>query len=396
MKTHRIRHTLGLLALASLATLAATPALAQDDAYFYGGIGAGVSRSNLDDLTLLGGPVAGNLANLRRDRSDRGWRVFGGRQFNNVFGVEAGYFDLGRFTSGADTLPAGSISGRQRVQGLNLDLVGTLPVTENLSVLGRVGAVYSRARASIDATTPPASAAPSERGAGAKVGVGLQYAFSPSFLVRGEVERYRIRDAGGRRGNVDLASVNLVFPFGRAPAPVRQSMAVAPSTVVTQAPAPAPMPAPVVEPPAPAPMVQAPAPQPVVVAAPQPRRVSYEAESLFGFDATTLRPEGRQGLDSFASELDGANFETVKVEGHTDRLGTAEYNQALSLRRAEAVKEHLVRSGRIDPAKISAVGLGETQPVTQAADCVGTRRSTQLVACLQPDRRVEIEVNGTR
>lgn len=391
MKNHR---TFRLLALAGLASLVAAPALSQDDTYGYFGVGAGASRHKLNDFSLIGPPVGGSLTNLRRDRNDTGWRVFGGRQLNRAFGVEAGFFDLGRSTFGADTLPAGSLSGRQRVQGVNLDLVGTLPMTEKLAVLGRVGAVYGRARATIDATAPASGVSRSERGAGAKVGVGLQYAFTPSFLVRGEVERYRLRDAAGSRGNVDMASVSLVFPFGQAPAPARRAMTQTPA-YVAQAPAPAPM---VVAPPPP-PVVMAvpqPAPPPPPPAAPQPRRVSYEAESLFGFDASAVRPEGRQGLDRFASELEGARFDTVKVEGHTDRLGSAAYNQALSLRRAEAVKDYLVRSGRIDPARISAVGMGSSQPVTKAADCVGTRRSTQLVNCLQPDRRVEIEVSGTR
>ena len=87
---------------------------------------------------------------------------------------------------------------------------------------------------------------------------------------------------------------------------------------------------------------------------------------------------------------------TINVEGHTDRLGSEAYNQTLSLERADAVKAYLVSSGRIPAGKISAVGKGETMPVTVAADCKGDRQSAQLVTCLQPDRRVEIEVIGTR
>lgn len=393
MKTHR---TFRLLAVAGLAALAAAPALSQDDAYYYSGVGIGESRSSLDDFSLVGPPPGGSLVNLRRDRSDRAWRVFGGRQFNSVFGVEAGYFDLGRSTFAADVLPAGALSGRQRVQGVNLDLVGTLPLTERLSALGRVGAVYGRARARIDASAPATAVSRSERGAGAKLGVGLQYAFTPSFLVRGEVERYRLRNAGGDRGDVDVASMSLVFPFGRAPTPTRRATAEAPS-YVAQAPAPMPAPAPMVAAPAPPPVVlAAPVAPPAAPMAPERRRVSYEAESLFGLDASAVGPEGRQALDRFAGELEGARFDTIQVEGHTDRLGSAAYNQALSLRRAEAVKAHLVRNGRIDPSKVSAVGLGSTQPVTEPADCKGTRRSPQLVECLQRDRRVEIEVSGTR
>lgn len=186
-----------------------------------------------------------------------------------------------------------------------------------------------------------------------------------------------------------MYSVSLVFPFGRSPAPAPRAAYVAPT------PPPAPMPEPVVvvqAPPAPVVVMVVPPPTPVVV----PRRVSYSSEAMFGFDATVVRPEGRTALDSFASELAGTEYSNIVVEGHTDRLGSTEYNEKLSMQRAEAVKDYLVRSGRVEPSKISAVAKGESTPVTQPQDCKGNAKSAALIACLQPDRRVEIEVSGTR
>lgn len=130
--------------------------------------------------------------------------------------------------------------------------------------------------------------------------------------------------------------------------------------------------------------------------APVPQRVSMSAESLFGFDASAVKPEGRAELDKFARDLSSANYQTVTVEGHTDRLGSDAYNQKLSEERANAVKNYLVTSGRLDGSKISAVGKGESMPVTKAEDCKGNQRTAALVACLQPDRRVDVEVTGTR
>ena len=127
-----------------------------------------------------------------------------------------------------------------------------------------------------------------------------------------------------------------------------------------------------------------------------PQRVSMSAESLFGFDASAVKPEGRAELDKFARDLSTANYQTVVVEGHTDRLGSDAYNQTLSEERAMAVKNYLVTNGRLDSSKISAVGKGETQPVTKPGDCKGNSRTAALVACLQPDRRVDVEVTGTR
>ena len=85
----------------------------------------------------------------------------------------------------------------------------------------------------------------------------------------------------------------------------------------------------------------------------------------------------------------------ITVEGHTDRLGSVAYNQKLSVQRAEAVKSYLVTAGGVDPAKVSAVGKGKSQPVTGPNVCQGQKRTDKLIACLQPDRRVEVEVTGT-
>jgi len=142
-------------------------------------------------------------------------------------------------------------------------------------------------------------------------------------------------------------------------------------------------------------MAQAPAPVPAPVMVPL-RRVKYEAESLFAFDASAIRPEGKLALDSFTTDLAGTQYDSITVEGHTDRLGSTAYNQHLSMQRAEAVKDYLVQVRGLSGAKVSAVGKGEDVPVTTASDCKGTAQTAKLIACLQPDRRVEIEVSGTR
>ena len=138
------------------------------------------------------------------------------------------------------------------------------------------------------------------------------------------------------------------------------------------------------------------APVAPVAVPPQIRRVSFSADSLFSFDQSDVKPEGRAALDRFAKELVGTQFEVITVEGHTDRLGSEAYNQKLSSRRAESVKTYLVSSDGVDSTKIRAIGKGESAPVTKPDQCKGTKASATLVACLQPDRRVEVEVTGTR
>ena len=387
----------GLAGLGCLMGAAAAPALAQEGGYYYGGISLGQSRAKIDEERITAGLLGAGLTttSMTRDERDSAYKLFGGYQFNRNFALEAGYFNLGQFGFTSTTVPAGTLTGQIKLQGLNLDLVGTLPLTARLSAIGRVGAQYASARDTFSGTGAVSvlNPNPSKRAANYKFGAGLQYEVSPSMLLRGEAERYRINDAVGNRGDINMFSVSLVIPFGRTPAPAPRPMAAAP-VYVAPAPAPAPPPAPPPAP-APAPVVVVPPVAPVAVQ-PQIRRVSFSADSLFSFDKSDVKPEGRAALDRFAKELDGTQFEVITVEGHTDRLGSQEYNQKLSSRRAESVKNYLVTSDGVAAAKITAIGKGESAPVTKPGDCKGTKPSATLIACLQPDRRVEVEVTGTR
>jgi OOP family OmpA-OmpF porin len=384
------------LMLAGFGALNAAPALAQLRVapYAYGGLSVGQSRAKVDENRIAASQLGLGLttSSVTSDETDTAYRVFGGYQFNRNFGLEAGFFDLGKFGLNATTVPAGSLIGEIKTQGAHLDLVGTLPVTDRLSVLGRIGAHYAKTRGNFRGTgaVTPLNPIPSTRDTNPKLGVGLQYAVTSSFLVRGEVERYQVNDSVGHRGGVNVVSMSVVFPFGRAPEPMKMAVAPEPAYV---APEPAPMVA-AAPPPEPAPVIVA---APLAPPAPPPRsRVSFSAESLFNFDQSNVQPEGRAALDKFANDLSGTQYDSISVEGHTDRLGKPAYNQKLSLERANAVKDHLVTTGRIDPAKITATGKGESTPVTKPGDCKGTRQTPALVTCLQPDRRVEIEVTGTR
>jgi OmpA-OmpF porin, OOP family len=397
----RCTHALRLFTLAGIGSLMALPTLAQDS-YYYGGLSVGTSRAKLKEERITAAQLPGvAITGIKSDDRETGFKIFGGYQANRYIGFEAGYFSLGKFTYQATTNPAGTLDGKLNFKGVNADLVGTMPITENLSALGRVGVQLTRTRAAFSgsgAGANPSDAAPNSRQANYKLGAGLQYAFSPSVMARTELERYRVNEAvGGHHGLVNVFSVGLVFPFGRSPQ-MEKTAKAAPYV------APAPEPKPVVMAPAPAPVVVQAAPPVVVVLAPpaaavvvpERRRVSYSAESMFGFDKSAVQPEGRAALDTFANELKGTRFDFVTVEGHTDRLGTTEYNQKLSMERAEAVKAYLVAPGGVNGAKINTVGKNEAEPVTKPDDCKGSKATPKLRECLQPDRRVEIEVTGTK
>jgi len=128
-------------------------------------------------------------------------------------------------------------------------------------------------------------------------------------------------------------------------------------------------------------------PTPAPMAAGKPRILS--ADALFAFDKAELSPSGRASLDDLAGTLRerGDRLRSVRIVGYTDRLGSDAYNRDLSQRRAEAVKVYLVSHG-ISGDRVTADGAGNTDPVKSCHDA----SRAQLIACLAPNRRVEISV----
>ena len=371
----------GTLSLAAIA-LMASPLVSAAGPGWYGGANIGQSRASIDDeritRSLLGSGFA--TTTMDKDESGIGAKIFGGYQFNRHLALEGGYFSLGKFGYTASTLPAGTLSGDIRVQGLNLDVVGILPLTDKFSAFARAGVIHAQARDNFSSTgfVNRAASSPSKRDTSYKFGVGVEYAFTDRLAVRGEVERYRINDAIGNKGDIDLASVGMVYRFGvQGQRPAARAEAPEPVAVAAAAPLPVLVPPP---PPAPAPLM----------------KVAFSADSLFDFNQSAVKPSGKQALDRFSTELKGAKYDVVKVTGHTDRIGKHDYNMKLSTRRAEAVKSYLAGSAGIPADRITATGVNGAHPVTKPGDCVGQKPTPKLIACLQPDRRVEVEVSGTR
>ena len=170
-----------------------------------------------------------------------------------------------------------------------------------------------------------------------------------------------------------------------------------PDLVKAPAPPPAPpAPAPVVPPPPPAAAPTpppAPTPAPPPPAAPTVQKITIASKALFDFDKAVLKPEGKRALDTevIAKIKQVQKVELVLVTGHTDRLGSQAYNQKLSERRAATVRDYLASQG-VPKDKIETLGMGKTQPVP-GIKCEQRNRK-ELIACLQPHRRVEVEVKG--
>ena len=127
---------------------------------------------------------------------------------------------------------------------------------------------------------------------------------------------------------------------------------------------------------------------------PAGEKITVAADALFDFNKAVLRPAGKTKLDELVSKAQAIKLEVILAVGHTDRIGGDAYNQKLSEKRAAAVKEYLVAKG-IEANRVYTEGKGEKQPVT-GDKCKGNGKSKALIDCLQPDRRADIEIIGTK
>ena len=144
-----------------------------------------------------------------------------------------------------------------------------------------------------------------------------------------------------------------------------------------------------------------PAPAPLAAAAPAPvviEKLTLNTDVLFGFNESELTPAGQQKLDELAKSAQGANVERVALIGHADRIGSEDYNQELSEQRAQAVAAYLTSKG-VDSSRLQVEGRGKSEPITgNQCDKMGpvSNKNAKLIACLQPDRRVDAELLGSR
>lgn len=136
--------------------------------------------------------------------------------------------------------------------------------------------------------------------------------------------------------------------------------------------------------------------EPIEFAAVEPRepiikRVTLDTETHFDFDKATLKPEGMDKLNEVVSTLRGYDrVLNINITGHADQIGDESYNRQLALERALAVKNYLTERGSLDPNLLEMVSMGEDAPLVS---CEGMR-GQQLIDCLAPNRRVELDISA--
>jgi outer membrane protein OmpA-like peptidoglycan-associated protein len=124
---------------------------------------------------------------------------------------------------------------------------------------------------------------------------------------------------------------------------------------------------------------------PVIAPAPLalPAKTTLQAETMFDFGKSAIKAESHAALDVLAAQIKAADFDVVITIGHTDSVGSQDFNQSLSEQRANAVRAYLIAHG-VDAARIRSEGKGEKEPIASNATAHGRAQN----------RRVEIEVLG--
>lgn len=340
------------LAIAGLAAASVAQAAPQENT-FYAGARVGWSAMHhgvdriADQFVTDGG--------LNRNSVTYG--VFGGYQIlnQNNFGLaaELGYDFFGKTKADA--------AGYHAAHGTSLALKPSYEIYPDLDVYGKVGVALVRNMYKSEGLSQKFN----KTKASLILGAGVEYAILPELAARLEYQWLSkagnldsaLEDAGyngtNARYSPDIHSVTagLSYRFGQGAAPV-----AAPEVVN--------------------------------------KTFTLNSDVTFAFGKSTLKPEAATTLDGIYSEIAQVSNPAVAVNGYADRIGKDAANLKLSQRRAETVANYLVSKG-VDSNAITATGYGEANPVTgNTCDAVKGRKA--LIACLAPDRRVEVQVQGNK
>lgn len=351
------------LVVAGLAAASVAQAAPQENT-FYAGVKAG--QGSFHDGINNNGAIkeALTFASYGYRRNTFTYGVFGGYQILNQdnFGLAA---ELGYDNFGRAKLREVGPSAKHTNHGAHLSLKGSYEVLDGLDVYGKAGVALVRSDYKFYDTANGTRDHKKGRHTARVSGlfaVGAEYAVLPELAVRLEyqwltrVGKYRPQDKPNTAINYNpwIGSINagISYRFGQGAAPV-----VAAPEVVS-------------------------------------KTFSLNSDVTFAFGKANLKPQAQATLDSIYGEMSQVKSAKVAVAGYTDRIGSDAFNVKLSQERADSVANYFVAKGVAADA-ISATGYGKANPVT-GATCDQVKGRKALIACLAPDRRVEIAVNGTK
>ncbi|AOF54008.1 hypothetical protein BKG91_06370 [Rodentibacter caecimuris] len=346
------------LVVAGLAATSVAQAAPQENTFY---VGAKAGWASFHDGLKQFDSKYGNGFGVNRNSVTYG--VFGGYQVLNRdnlgLAVELGYDDFGRakFSKGE------KVVSKHTNHGAHLSLKGSYEVLEGLDLYGRAGAALVRSDYKNAKGVAEEDSVWGTRAHSLKVSpvfaAGVEYALPslPELALRVEYQWLtsvgkdnKIAEDADYTPWIGSVTAGLSYRFGQG-APV-----VAPEVVS--------------------------------------RTFNLNSDVTFAFGKANLKPQAQATLDGIYGEIAQVNSAKVAVAGYTDRIGKDAANLKLSQRRADSVANYLVAKG-VAAQDITATGYGEANPVT-GATCDAVKGRKALIACLAPDRRVEIAVNGTK
>jgi OmpA-OmpF porin, OOP family len=340
-----------LIALIVLNTCAvATASAAGDAGTWYGG--AKFGWSHYADISgnknFNQNLTSSNDFNSEHDNVGGG--VFGGYQINNWLAVEGGYDYLGNMQFNGNN---GVNGAKMKSQGLQLSVKTSYALNDAWDLYGRFGAMGYRAETGVAGNNN------FDTGVRPLVAAGTEYAFNKNWA--GRLEYQWVSNVGnanqiGLSSDIHSVTAGVVYRFG-------QHDDAAPAVVAA----------------------------PVV--AEEVKTFNLKSDVMFGYDSATLTEEGKAVINQLyhSPEMQSAKDNSTTVIGYSDRTGKAEYNQALSARRAQAVAEQLIVMG-MPAAHIQTEGRGASESVT--GNACDNQTGNALIGCLSPDRRVVVQISG--
>ena len=308
-----------------------------------------------------------NSSEFGMNRNSVTYGVFGGYQIIDNLAIEAGYDYYGRLRG--NTTFEGDKKDKTALKhtahGANVALKGNYSVISGLDTYAKVGVALVRNDYYVQESVAKKDRVKDHRfQTSLLLGAGVEYAITPELAARVEYQFLNnvgkagadiLAAAGAKDYRPDIHSVSagLTYRFGQGPAPV-----VEPEIVT--------------------------------------KNFAFSSDVLFDFGKANLKPAAAASLDAAHDEISklGLASPAIQVNGYTDRIGKDAPNLKLSQRRAESVANYIVSKG-VNPANVTAVGYGKANPVTgNTCDAVKGRKA--LIACLAPDRRVELQVQGSK
>ncbi|OIT23315.1 porin OmpA [Glaesserella parasuis] len=366
-----MKKSLIALAVSGLAVASVAQAAPQANTFYVGAKAGWATFHN--DINQIDSKYANDArydaTNLKYgiSRNSVTYGVFGGYQIIDNLAVELGYDYFGRVRGNKQEFRA----FKHSAHGTHLSLKPSYEVLSGLDVYGKVGAAlvrndykrYFQTREPVKSHNLKTSLI---------VGAGVEYAILPELAFR--VEYQWLSRVGNANKAAQKRGDTAMFGPGSTYSPDAHSVSAGISYRFGQGAAPAP------------------AAAPEVVT----KNFAFSSDVLFDFGKANLKPAAAQTLDAAHAEIVnlGLANPAVQVNGYTDRIGKDAANLTLSQKRAETVANYIVSKG-VNPANVTAVGYGEANPVTgNTCDAVKGRKA--LIVCLAPDRRVEIQVQGSK